>query len=46
VPAREASAQRLVRISNENISYLLDRIAQLIGLRADRRSRRILRTAT
>jgi CheY-like chemotaxis protein len=35
-----AAADRVVRISNENVSYLLANVAELISLRADRRMRR------
>jgi CheY-like chemotaxis protein len=41
--AREGSSgDREVRISNDNVSYLLDRVAELIGQRAERRMRRAL----
>jgi CheY-like chemotaxis protein len=33
-------AGRVVRMSNENVSYLLANVAELISLRADRRMRR------
>ncbi|MDQ1469756.1 MAG: hypothetical protein QOJ99_1236 [Bryobacterales bacterium] len=45
-PTREESPESVVRISNENISYLLDKIAGLIGERADRRIRRTLQAAS
>lgn len=38
----EESPQSLVRMSQKNVSYLLGRIAELIGNRADRRIRRSL----
>ena len=34
------AADRVVRMSNENVSYLLANVAELISLRADRRMRR------
>jgi DNA-binding NtrC family response regulator len=40
------SDQRTVHISNENVYYLLDRVAALISQRADRRSRRSLLKAS
>ena len=41
--AREGgSHNRAVHISNENVSYLLDRVAELISQRADRRIKRTL----
>jgi CheY-like chemotaxis protein len=46
VATLEESPESVVRISNENISYLLDRIAGLIGDRADRRIRRILQSSS
>jgi hypothetical protein len=36
-------AARMVRISNEDVSHLLDRVAALIGSRAERRIRQSLR---
>jgi len=39
------SANRVVRVSNENISYLLDRVADLIGQRAERRMKKALQKA-
>jgi CheY-like chemotaxis protein len=44
--AAQDSPEKVVRISNETISYLLDRIAHLIGARADRRIRQMLQTAS
>jgi CheY-like chemotaxis protein len=35
-----AAADRVVRMSDENVSYLLANVAELISLRADRRMRR------
>lgn len=35
----DSSDERVVRISNENVSYLLDRVASLISERANRRIR-------
>ena len=40
------SAQGMVRISDDNVSYLLGRVAELIGSRADRRMRLALRAAS
>ena len=40
------SEERLVRMSDENVSYLLDRAADLISHRADRRSRLAVRKAS
>src|SRR5439155_1731894 len=37
---RGAGEDRVVRISDENVSYLLAHVAELISLRADRRMRR------
>ncbi|MDE3197471.1 MAG: hypothetical protein KGN84_14065 [Acidobacteriota bacterium] len=39
-------ADSLVRISDENVSYLLARVADLISQRADRRIRNILSRAS
>ena len=36
----DLTRERLVKMSNEDVSYLLDRVAGLIGDRADRRMRR------
>ena len=38
--AEDGSDERVVRISNENVSYLLASVAELISQRADRRIRR------
>jgi two-component system, NtrC family, response regulator AtoC len=38
-----SAADRVVRMSNENVSYLLANVAELISLRADRRMRRASR---
>lgn len=35
-PSADSSPEQVVRMSNENISYLLGRVADLIGERADR----------
>jgi CheY-like chemotaxis protein len=40
------SPDSVVRMSDENVSYLLDRVAELISQRADRRMRRALRKAS
>ena len=40
------SADSVVRMSNENVSYLLARVAELISHRADRRIRESLRRAS
>lgn len=44
VPAADTAADveedSLVKMSNEDVSYLLDRVARLIGERADRRMRK------
>lgn len=45
-PENSNSEQRLVRISDENVSYLLDRAADLISQRAGRRSRVAIRKAS
>src|SRR5579862_6031495 len=37
---KSAGADREVRMSNDNVSYLLANVAELISLRADRRMRR------
>jgi CheY-like chemotaxis protein len=37
---KTGTADRVVRMSNENVSYLLANVAELISLRADRRMRR------
>jgi CheY-like chemotaxis protein len=42
----DGSGEHVVRISNENVSYLLARVAELISLRADRRIRRAFRRAS
>jgi CheY-like chemotaxis protein len=42
----EPRGDSVVRISNENVSYLLARVAELISQRADRRMRNILSRAS
>ena len=42
----DGSDERVVRISNENVSYLLASVAELISQRADRRIRQALRKAS
>lgn len=42
VPAEDGSNERVVRISDENVSYLLAKVAELISQRADRRIRQAL----
>ena len=44
--AEDGSDERVVRISNENVSYLLAKVAELISQRADRRIRQALRKAS
>ena len=44
--SEDGSDERVVRISNENVSYLLDRVAELISQRADRRIRQAVRKAS
>lgn len=44
--SEDGSGERVVRISNENVSYLLASVAELISQRADRRIRRSLRKAS
>jgi CheY-like chemotaxis protein len=44
--AAELSPESVVRISDENVTYLLARIAELIGDRADRRIRNLTRRAS
>jgi hypothetical protein len=41
----DGSDERVVSISNENVSYLLAKVAELISQRADRRIRLALRKA-
>jgi len=43
---KSESPESVVRMTNENVSYLLASIAELIGHRADRRIRQSLRQAT
>lgn len=43
---RDESHRRAVHISNDNMYYLLDQVAALIGQRADRRIRRTLLNAS
>ena len=45
-PAEESSDERVVRISDENVSYLLAKVAELISHRADRRIRQSFRRAS
>ncbi len=42
----DGSDERVVRISNENVSYLLASVAELISQRADRRIRLAVRKAS
>ena len=42
----DGSDERVVRISNENVSYLLASVAELISQRADRRIRQAFRRAS
>jgi hypothetical protein len=42
----DGSDERVVRISDENVSYLLASVAELISQRADRRIRHAVRKAS
>jgi CheY-like chemotaxis protein len=42
----DGSDERVVRITNENVSYLLAKVAELISQRADRRIRQAVRQAS
>ncbi len=44
--AEQNAAQSVVRMSDENVSFLLGRVAELISERADRRMRRALAKAS
>lgn len=45
-PSDASSSDSVVSMSNENVSYLLARVAELISKRADRRIRQSLRQAS